>query len=56
MLDLAINYSVPLDFYVSKMFLKKIKIFLIFYLLQIKIFFIFSDYFDALILKIILKK
>jgi hypothetical protein len=43
-------------FCVSKTFLKKFKIFLFFSLLQINIFLIFLDYFNALISKIIFKK
>ena len=42
--------------YVLKIFLKKINFFLFFYLLQINMFLVFLDYFDALILKIIFKK
>jgi hypothetical protein len=41
-------------FCVSKIFLKKIEIFL-FFLLQINIFLVFSDYFDVLVSKIICK-
>jgi hypothetical protein len=41
---------------VLEVFLKKIENFLFFYLLQINIFFIFSDYFDVLMLKIIFFK
>jgi hypothetical protein len=43
-------------FCVSKNFLKKIEIFLIFSLLQINFIFIFLDHFDVLISKIIFKK
>jgi hypothetical protein len=44
-----------LFFCVSKALLKKFENFLFFSLLQINIFLVFSDYFDALISKIILK-
>ena len=43
----------PVYFCVLKIFLKKIKFF---YLFQINIFLVFSDHFDILISKIILKK
>jgi len=43
-------------FYVLKIFLKKIEIFLFFYFFQINIFLVFLGYFDALISKIIFKK
>jgi hypothetical protein len=39
----------------QKCFLKKLKLFLFFYLLQINIFFVFLDHFDVLISKIIFK-
>jgi hypothetical protein len=39
----------------QKCFLKKLKLFLFFYLLQINIFLVFLDHFDALISKIIFK-
>jgi hypothetical protein len=45
----------PVYICVSKMFLKKIKFFY-FFLLQINIFLVFSNYFDMLILKIIIFK
>jgi hypothetical protein len=43
-------------FSVSKAFLKKIKFFIFFSLLQINIFLVFSDHFDMLVSKIIFKK
>jgi hypothetical protein len=46
----------PVCFYVLKVFLKKIKNFLFFSLLQINICLVFLDHFDALISKIIFKK
>ena len=46
----------PVCFCVSKAFLKKFKIFLFFFLLQINIFSVFSDHFNALISKIIFLK
>jgi len=42
-------------FYVLKVFLKIFKFYFIFYLLQINIFLVFSDHFNALMLKIIFK-
>jgi len=45
--------SNPICFYVLKTLLKKIKKILFFSLLQINIFLVFSDHFDALISKII---
>jgi hypothetical protein len=46
----------PIYFCVSKALLKKFKIFLFFYVLQINIFLIFLNYFNILISKIIFKK
>jgi len=43
-------------FCVSKALLKKYKIFLFFYLLQINIFLVFSNHFDELMSKIFFKK
>jgi len=45
----------PVCFYILKVFLKKIEFYLFLSLLQINIFLIFSDHFDVLISKIILK-
>jgi len=45
----------PICFYILEVFLKKIKK-ILFFLLQINIFLVFLDHFDALILKIIFKK
>jgi hypothetical protein len=50
------NYLGSVCFCVSKAFLKKIKKILFFYLIQINIFLVFLDHFDALMSKIILKK
>jgi hypothetical protein len=54
LMDTVILTSCPVCFCVSKAFLKKIEFF--FSLLQINIFLVFLDHFDALISKMIFKK